>query len=69
MYRWLKDKSYAPPVTFLSGLDGTATANLVEMDGLMQEAWRSINRKYASDPEPDQSSFLRPPPRAGSPHD
>ena len=31
-YRWLKHESYAPPVTFLSRPDGTATANLPEMD-------------------------------------
>ena len=34
VYRWLKDESYAPSVTFLSKPDGTATANLAEMDGL-----------------------------------
>ena len=38
VYRWLKDESYAPPVTFLSRPDGTATANLAEMDGLLQDA-------------------------------
>ena len=59
MYRWLKDESYAPPVTFLSRADSTATANLAEMDGLLQDAWRPINRKYASDPEPDPAAFLR----------
>ena len=51
--------SYAPPVTFLTRPDGTATANLSDMDGLLQDAWRPINRKYASDPEPDLSAFLR----------
>ena len=59
VYRWLKDESYAPPVTFLSRPDVTATANLAEMDGLLQDAWRPINRKYASDPEPDPAAFLR----------
>ena len=59
VYRWLKDESYALPVTFLSRPDGTATANLAEMDGLLQDAWRPINRKYASDPEPDPAAFLR----------
>ena len=39
MYRWLKDESYAPPVTFLSRPDGTATANV---GTLLQDAWRSI---------------------------
>ena len=29
------------------------------MDGLLQDAWRPINRKYASDPEPDPAAFLR----------
>ena len=59
VYRWLKDESYAPPITFLSRPDGTATANLVEMDGLLQDAWRPINRKYDTDPEPDPAAFLR----------
>ena len=59
VYRWLKDESYAPAVTFLSKPDGTATANLAEMDGLLQDAWRPINRKYAADPEPDPTAFLR----------
>ena len=57
--RWLKDESYAPPVTFLSTPDGTATTNLAEMDGLLQDAWRPIDRKYVSDPEPDPAAFLR----------
>ena len=59
MYRWLKDESYAPPVTFLSGQDGTTTANLAEMDGLLQDARRPINRKYATDADPDPAAFLR----------
>ena len=59
VYRWLKDESYAPPVTFLSGPHGTTTANLAEMDGLLQDAWRPINCKYATDPEPDLAAFLR----------
>ena len=32
---------------------------LAEMDGLLQDAWRPINRKYATDPEPDPLAFLR----------
>ena len=39
VYQWLKDESYAPPVTFLSKPDGTATANLAEMDGPLRDAW------------------------------
>ena len=35
VYRWLKDESWATPVTFLSRPAGTATANLAEMDGLL----------------------------------
>ena len=58
VYRWLKGESYAPPVTFLTRPDGTATANLAEMDALLQDAWRPINRKYALDPEPDPAAFL-----------
>ena len=53
MYRWLKDESYTLLVTFLSRPEGTATANVAEMDGLLQVVWRTINRKYATDPEPD----------------
>ena len=59
MYRWLKDESYAAPVTFLTRPDGTAAASLAEMDGLLQDAWRPINRKYATDPEPDPLAYLR----------
>ena len=55
----VNDESYAPPVTFLSWPDGTATANLAEMDGLLQDAWRPINRQYAADAEPDPTAFLR----------
>ena len=29
------------------------------MDGLLQDAWRPINRKYASDPQPDLAAFVR----------
>ena len=29
------------------------------MDGLLQDAWRPINCKYATDPEPDPAAFLR----------
>ena len=70
VYRWLKDESYAPPVTFLSRPDGTATANLAEMDGLLKDAWRTKNRKYASDLEPDpvEDNRVRQP-RAASPQD
>ena len=59
LYRWLKDDSYAPPVTFLSKPDGTATANPAEMDGLLQDAWCPINRKYATDTKLDPVVFLR----------
>ena len=59
VYRWLKDESYAPPATFLSRPDGAATPDLAEMDGLLQDAWRPINRKYATDAEPDPTAFLR----------
>ena len=59
VYWWLKDDSYAPPVTSLSKPDGTAMAKLAEMDGLLQAAWRPIHRKYATDPEPDPAAFLR----------
>ena len=59
VYRWLKDESYAPPVTFLSRPDGTATANLAEMDGLLQDAWRPMNGKYATDAKSDTTAFLR----------
>ena len=59
VYRWLKDESYVPPVTFLSRPDGTATANLGEMDGLLQDTWRPVDRKYADSSEPDPVAFLR----------
>ena len=59
VYRWFKDESYAPPVTFLLRRDGTATSNLAEMDGLLRDAWRPINRTYATHPEPDPTPFLR----------
>ena len=59
MYQWLKDESYAPPVTFLSRPDGTATSSLAKMDGLLQDACRPINRKYTTDAKPDPTTFLR----------
>ena len=59
VYRWLKLESYTPPVTFLSRLGGTATANMAEVDGLLQEAWRPIKCKYAVNPEPDPAPSLR----------
>ena len=58
MYWWLKDESYAPPVTLLSRRDGTATAYQAEMDGLLQDAWRPINPKYAVDPKPDPAAAV-----------
>ena len=42
-----------------SSPDGTTTANVSEMDGLLQEAWRPINCKYAVDPKPNPVAFLR----------
>ena len=55
----MKGESFAPPVTFLVRPDGTPTANLREMDSLLQDAWRPINRKYAEPAEPDPAEFLR----------
>ena len=37
---------------------GTTKADLAEMDGLLQNASRPINRKYAANPEPDPTAFL-----------
>ena len=31
--------------------------DLAEMDGLLQDAWRPINLKYAADPEPHFTVF------------
>ena len=59
VYKWLKGESFAPLVTFLVRPDGTPTANLREMDSLLQDAWRPINRKYAEAAEPDPAEFLR----------
>ena len=59
VYKWLKGESFAPPVTFLVRPDGTPTANLREMDSLLQDAWRPINCKYAEAAEPDPAEFLR----------
>ena len=52
VYRWLRDNPFAPPVVFLAQPDGSAKANVREMDGLLREAWGPINRKYAEAPEP-----------------
>ena len=48
VYRWLKDESFAPPVTILTHPDAMAKANLQEMECLLQDTWRPINRKYAA---------------------
>ena len=61
MHRWLKDESYTPPVTFLSRPDCTATANLAEMDGLLQDTWHPKKRKYETDPK--RTGGLPPPVR------
>ena len=59
LHWWFEDKSYAPPVTFLSRPDSNATANVAETDRVKQHAWRPINRKCAGDREPDPAAFLR----------
>ena len=46
-------------MTFLVRPGGTPMAGLQEMDGLLQDAWQPMNRKYAADPEPDPVAFLR----------
>ena len=38
VYRWIKVESYALLLTVLSKPEGTATANVAEMDGLLQDA-------------------------------
>ena len=38
--------------------DGTATAKIAEIDSLLQDAWRPIYRRYATDAEPDPTAFL-----------
>ena len=43
---------------FLARLDGTATANVREMDGSLREAWGPINRKYAEALEPCPEAFM-----------
>ena len=58
MYWWLKDDPLAPLVTFLTRPDATATANVREMDGLVQDTRRPINRKYADTPKFDPADFL-----------
>ena len=57
-YQWLRDESFTPPVTFLTRLDGTATANLQEMVCLLQKARRPTNRKCTAVSEPDRAEFL-----------
>ena len=51
-YRSLRDDAFALPVVFVARLDGSATANVREMDKLLRETWGPINRKYAGAPEP-----------------
>ena len=48
---WLKDKSCALPVTFLSVPNETVTANVADIHGLVEEASRLVNRKDAVDSE------------------
>ena len=47
-----------PAGHLLSRPDGTATANVVEMDGLLHDVWRPINCKYATDSKPDPTAFI-----------
>ena len=58
IYRW-KDETFALLATFLTYLNGTTKASLREMEGLVHNAWRPINRKYAHAPEWDPADFLR----------
>ena len=58
VYKWLKGDSFSPPMTFLVRPKGTPTANLREMDSLLQDAWRTINRKYAQAAGLDPLEFL-----------
>ena len=37
-YRWLKVEGFLPPVLFLARPDGSPTANIQEMDGLLRHA-------------------------------
>ena len=55
---WLRDDAFAPLVVFLARPDGSATANVREMDGLLREAWGPMNRKYAEAPEPCPEAFM-----------
>ena len=39
-------------MVFLTREDGSPTADVREMDQLLQSAWAPVNRKYAERPEP-----------------
>ena len=59
VYHWLVyHDTFAPPVVFLARPDGSTTANVREMDGLLREASGPINRKYAEAPEPCPEPFM-----------
>ena len=59
VYRWLRDNAFPPPPgVFVARPNGSATANVREMDGLMREAWGPNNRKYAEAPEPCPEAFM-----------
>ena len=48
-----------PPATMLKRSDGTFTADLPEIDGLLRTAWDKIFRLYASTPEPEWTPFFQ----------
>ena len=57
VYRWIRNVDATPPV-FLRRGDGSLSANLDEMLGLIRGAWMPFFRKYDGSQEPDVEEFL-----------
>ena len=57
VYRWVAG-GRAAPTAMLQRDVGGVTANVAEMDAILQEAWGPIFRMYASRPEPAWEPFL-----------
>ena len=57
VFAWVAGGRSAP-TTLLQREDGGVTANVEEMDAILQAAWAPIFRKYASQPEPPWEPFL-----------
>lgn len=56
VFKWLRNEPFTS-ISLIERPDKTLTGNLMEIDELVQAAWRPIFSKYADKPEPAWSDF------------